>query len=377
MNIAVNTRLLLPNCLEGIGIFSCETLKRIVACHPEHHFFFIFDRPHAPEFIFADNVTPITAFPPARHPYLWHLFFEYAIPKILKKVKADLFLSPDGYLSLRTPVKSVAVIHDLNFEHHPEFMKPSYLGYLQRNFPKFAQRAARIATVSQFSKEDIINTYQQDANKIDVVYNGCNDAYKPLSQNEQNAVRQKYTNGCDYFLFVGSIHRRKNLGNMLRAFEQFKNQNATDAKFVIVGSKMWRDNEIGAVLAEMRHKDDVLLMGRQQTELLSKLMGAASALLYVSFFEGFGIPVLEAFHAETAVITSNVTSLPEVAGEAALQVSPHSAEAIAEAMSLLYYDKTLRSKLIHAGRQQRQHFSWEQSAALLWETLMQALKRGA
>jgi glycosyltransferase involved in cell wall biosynthesis len=371
MNIAVNTRLLLPNCLEGIGIFSCETLKRIVARHPEHHFFFIFDRPYAPEFIFAGNVTPITAFPPARHPYLWHLFFEYAIPKILKKVKADLFLSPDGYLSLRTPVKSVAVIHDLNFEHHPEFMKPSYLGYLQRNFPKFAQRAARIATVSQFSKKDIINTYQQDANKIDVVYNGCNDAYRPLSQEEQNAVKQKYTNRCDYFLFVGSIHRRKNLGNMLRAFEQFKNQNATDIKFVIVGSKMWSDNEIDTVLAGMRHKDDVLLTGRQQTEVLSKLMGAATALLYVSLFEGFGIPILEAFHAEVAVITSNITSLPEVAGDAALQVSPHSAEAIAEAMNLLYHDKELRSKLIDAGRQQRQHFSWEQSATLLWETLMQ------
>jgi glycosyltransferase involved in cell wall biosynthesis len=160
---------------------------------------------------------------------------------------------------------------------------------------------------------------------------------------------------------------------MLRAFEQFRNQNATDTKFVIVGSKMWRDNEIDIVLAGMHHKNDVLLMGRQQTDVLSKLMGAATALLYVSLFEGFGIPILEAFHAETAVITSNLTSLPEVAGGAALQISPYSVEAITEAMNLLYHDKTLRNKLIYAGRQQRQRFNWEQSATLLWETLMRTV----
>jgi len=373
MNIAVNTRLLQSNRLEGIGIFSCETLKRIVIAHPEHQFFFIFDRPYARDFIFADNVIPIKAFPPARHPYLWYLFFEYAIPKILKKIGADLFLSPDGYLSLKSKVKSVAVIHDLNFEHNPKFMKSAYIAYLQHNFPKFAQHATRIATVSQFSKNDIIDTYNQNADKIDVVYNGCHEDYKPLSQKEQDAVKLHYTKGCDYFLFVGSIHKRKNVGNMLRAFECFKKNTQTATKFVIVGSKMWRDDEIDSILEEMYYKDEVILMGHQQVEVVSKLMAAAKALLFVSMFEGFGIPVLEAFHAETAVITSNITSLPEIAGDAALQVSPYSIEAIVEAMQQIEYDKALRGRLIEAGRQRRQYFSWEQSAHLLWDCLMKAI----
>jgi glycosyltransferase involved in cell wall biosynthesis len=136
---------------------------------------------------------------------------------------------------------------------------------------------------------------------------------------------------------------------------------------------MWRDNEIDTILAEMRYKDEVVFMGRQQEDVLSKLMGAAVALLYVSLFEGFGIPILEAFHAETAVITSNVTSLPEVAGNAALQVSPHSVEAIVEAMQQIYHDKALCNKLIEAGRQQRQYFSWERSASLLWNCLMRVV----
>ena len=120
MNIAVNTRLLLKNKLEGIGWFTFESLKRITTQHPEHHFFFIFDRDFSEEFIFSDNITPLIQFPPARHPFLFFAWFEYALPSLLNKLKPDLFLSPDGFLSLRYQGKSMNVIHDLNFEHYPE-----------------------------------------------------------------------------------------------------------------------------------------------------------------------------------------------------------------------------------------------------------------
>ena len=119
MIIAVNTRLLLKNKLEGIGWFTFETLKRITQKHKEHQFVFIFDRPYSEEFIFSNNITPVVIVPQARHPFLWRWWFEKSIPKVLRRHKADLFLSPDGYLSLKTDVKSIAVMHDLNFEHHP------------------------------------------------------------------------------------------------------------------------------------------------------------------------------------------------------------------------------------------------------------------
>src|ERR1035437_5428435 len=112
MNIAVNTRLLLKDRLEGMGMVMFETLKRITNQHPEHHFFFIFDRDYDEEFLFADNITPIIIGPQARHPVLFYLWFEYSIPRILKDIKADLFLSPDGYLSLSTKIKSLPIIHD-------------------------------------------------------------------------------------------------------------------------------------------------------------------------------------------------------------------------------------------------------------------------
>ena len=119
MKIAVNTRLLLKDKLEGIGWFSYETLKRITTQHPEHQFYFIFDRPFTDEFIFSYNIEPVVIGPPARHPVLWYYWFEFRLPGLLKKINPDIFLSPDGYLSLKSHFKSIAVIHDLNFIHYP------------------------------------------------------------------------------------------------------------------------------------------------------------------------------------------------------------------------------------------------------------------
>ena len=198
MIIAVNTRILLKGKLEGIGWFTRETLQRITRNHPEHQFIFIFDRPYNEEFVFSGNVTPVVVSPPTRHPILWYFWFEWRIPRILRKYKADLFLSPDGYLSLRTRVKQLAVIHDINFAHRPKDLPFLYALYYNYFFPRFARRAARIATVSYYSKEDIVRTYHINPDKIDVVYNGVNKLYTPTSAEEQAATRNKYADGIPY-----------------------------------------------------------------------------------------------------------------------------------------------------------------------------------
>ncbi|MBO7628806.1 MAG: hypothetical protein J6S87_02525, partial [Bacteroidales bacterium] len=139
MKIAVNTRLLLKDRLEGIGQFTFETLQRITRNHPEHQFFFLFDRKYDESFLFSDNITPIVVFPQARHPYLWYLFFEYSIPLKIRKIKPDLFLSTDGWIPTKLGIPVVNVIHDLNFLHHPEFVPPVVRRYYDRYFPKFAR----------------------------------------------------------------------------------------------------------------------------------------------------------------------------------------------------------------------------------------------
>lgn len=369
MKIAVNTRLLLKNKLEGIGWFMFETLRRIVTNHPEHQFYFIFDRKFDASFIFAENVTPVVIGPPARHVSLFYIWFEYSIPHALKKIKPDVFISPDAYNSLRSPFKSLVVIHDLNFEHYPEKMPWLIRKYYLHFTPLFAHKAHRIATVSEFSKNDISKQYGIDPAKIDVVYNGVNNNYKPVNEIIKKEIKEKYTGGNDFLIYVGALIDRKNLDNLFKAFDQFKETTKSNIKLLIVGSKMWHNKDLQLSFNAMRYKEDVVFTGRLPIEELCRATASALAMTYVSYFEGFGIPILEAFAAGVPVITSNVTSMPEVAGDAAILVDPFNVDEIANAMRNITEDESLREDLIEKGFQRCKTFSWNASALHLWRSV--------
>ncbi len=368
LNIAVNTRLLLEDKLEGIGWFTYETMKRITQNHPEHNFFFLFDRPYSEKFIFGKNVTPVVLFPQARHPFLYFLYFEFAVTAALKKIKADYFISTDGYMSLSSSIKTLNVIHDINFLHRPKdlpFLTRNYYNYY---FPKFAHKAARLATVSEFSKRDMVSSYKVNADKIDVVYNGCNPQYITSSEEEQKKTKYRYSNGRPYFLFVGSLNPRKNIKNLLTAFDEFKKTYSNDIKLLLAGQVMWDDSDFKDVYHNMKFKHDVHFLGRLSSSDLKSIIASSLALTYVPFFEGFGIPILEAMYCDVPVITSNVTSMPEVTGNAGILVNPNSTFDIMEAMLSIARDNKLRISLIEKGRIQREKFSWDKTADKLWNS---------
>lgn len=373
MKIAVNTRLLLKDRLEGIGQFTFENLRRITCAHPEHQFYFLFDRQFDESFVFSDNVTPIVAHPQARHPYLWYLFFEYGIPLKLRKINPDLFLSTDGWIPTRLDIPVVNVIHDLNFLHHPEFVPPVVRRYYERFFPKFAHHATQLASVSEYSRQDIVRSFQVDPEKVNVVFSGNNPAYKPLSEEQQNQVRQKYTDGCDYYLFVGLIHKRKNLDNIFRAFDIFKDKYSSATKLVVVGDKKWWAGEIENTYLQMKHREDVLILGRQPLEVVCELTASTIAMVYTSLFEGFGLPIVDSFNAQVPIITSNVTAMPEIAGDAAILVDPNNPDQLADAMCNLQRDKVLRNALIEKGIARKDLFTWDRTADLLWKTIEKAM----
>lgn len=374
MRIAVNTRLLLHDRLDGIGWFTAETARRMVLAHPEHEFFFFFDRKPHPEFLFADNVTPVVLCPQARHPVLWHLYFEWSTQIALKRYKIDLYLSPDGMMPLNPKVPTLNVIHDLNFEHASGNLKASHQRYMSHYFPLFARNATRLATVSSYSKKDIAETYGIPAEKIDVVYDGAHSNYRPHSDNEKEAIRRRFTDGHPFVIFISTILKRKNLANLLLAFDKVKEDKGNeDLKLVVVGSRVWWQDELESAWNGMKHQSDVIFPGRVEPNDLSALLSAAEMLVYPSYFEGFGIPILEAMYAETAVIASRTTSMPEVGGDAVLYIDPSDIDDIAHAISRLR-DKTLRQEFIEKGRLQRQKFSWEITANLLWDSMMKTIK---
>lgn len=374
MKIAVNTRLLIPGRLDGIGRFADETLRIITTKHPEHEFVFYFDRKPDEQFIYNQNIKPVVLQPPARHPFLFLAWFEASLPLHFMRSKPDVFLSPDGFLSLTTNIKSVGVIHDLNFEHFPEDIPFLVRKYYSNLFPRFARKASRIATVSEYSKSDIANTYHINPKKIDVVYNGAGSIFKPLPLNEKEVTKQKFSQGNEYFFFIGTLHPRKNLVNLFKAFDLFKRNTSGSTKLLLAGARMWWTDEIRLAYEGMEYRDDVIFTGRVTDIELASLMASALALTYVSYFEGFGIPILEAFHCDTPVITSNVTSMPEVAGNAAVLIDPFSITSIADAMQKVASDEGFREKLIVEGRKQREQFSWERTAEKLWECVEKTLE---
>ncbi len=375
MKIAVNTRLLLKDKLEGIGWFTYESLKRITQQHKEHEFIFIFDRPYHDDFIFGENVIPVVIGPQARHPILYHIWFNRSVQKILKTHNVDLFVSPDGYLPLKSKVKTLTVIHDLNFEHYPQDIPPFNRYYYRKYFPQFAKVAHRIATVSNFSKQDIMKQYGIDGDKIDVIYNGANERFVPLKPNIQKLIREKHTGGKHYFIFIGALNPRKNLVNLLKAFDLFKKTDRTGVQLLIVGEKMFKTNDIFNTYENMEFKADVNFSGRLNNQELHRAIASALALTYVSYFEGFGIPIVEAFYAETPVITANITSTPEVAGDAALLVDPFSPEDIALALTKISTDKELRQALIEKGNIRKLEFHWQKTADNLWVSMIKTINQ--
>jgi glycosyltransferase involved in cell wall biosynthesis len=373
MRIAINTRFLIKNKLEGIGWFTHETLSRIVRSHPEHQFYFIFDRKPDPEFIFSTNVTPVVLYPQARHPILWYLWFEFSVHQFLKRVKPDLFISTDGYLPLRSSTPSIGVIHDINFHHHAEGLPLLTRKYYNHFFVRFAHKASRIVTVSEYSKNDIIKSFNVSEDKIDVVYNGVNTKFKPIGEEEKLRVREVYSYGKPYFVFVGALNPRKNVARLLQAFDLFMEMSGMNYSLVIVGEKMFMTNDITNTYKSMKYKDSVLFTGRLQVEELRRVIGAATAMTFVPYFEGFGIPMLEAMNCDVPLIASNRTSMPEVAGDAAYYIDPFSAESIAHAMKLLANDEKLRDELVAKAHKRKLLFSWNNTAEKFYDSINRVL----
>ncbi|HEU0112347.1 MAG TPA: glycosyltransferase family 1 protein, partial [Flavisolibacter sp.] len=239
--------------------------------------------------------------------------------------------------------------------------------------PKFIKKAQTITTVSEFSKKDIIHNYNTDADKIQVVYSGVKDIFHPLTNNEQDAIKKKYTEGKEYFIYTGAIQPRKNLINLLKAFSIFKKRQKSEMKLVLAGRLAWKNDAFLDLLKTYKYKADVVLTNYVEEKELAKLTASAYALVYPSLFEGFGVPVLEAMQCNVAVLTSVNSSMQEIAEDAALYFDATNHTDMAEKLMLIYKDESLRSRLIEKGKQVVVNYNWERTANLLWQSVLKAV----
>ena len=362
MKVVVNARWLLPGKLEGTGMYTLRMLEHITAQKSDIEFVLLYDRPSAAKhpLLQGDNIKHRVVFPPARHPLLWHLWNRLAVPRALWKERADLYWSPDG-LPARTSAEQWVTIHDLNFEHHPEWLKSNVARYYQREIRRAALEAQLLFTVSEWSHKDIAKRYEIPFERILLTPNASGREFQPGPVERQ-----------PYFCAVGAMTPRKNLQTLLRAFDQFKSRPGMDRYTLkIAGEAHFKDAALESVYAGMAHGGSVEFLGRLSERKLESLYQNATAFCMPSAMEGFGIPVIEAMQCGTAVISADNSALSEVVEGAGVLVDTYDVAAWAEAMAEM---TTGFKRWREVGIARSTEYSWKQSAEQLVAQL--ALKQG-
>ncbi len=279
--------------------------------------------------------------------------------------RVKLFHATDFVLPPTLPnTTTVLTVHDLSFVRAPDTASPSLKRYLDQVVPRSVRRADHILADSQATKDDLVELYKVKPDKISVLLSGVNSRFQPIRDADTlDAVRKRYGIGTDPFILsVGTVQPRKNYIRLIEALGQLPDK---QAHLVIAGGRGWLQAPIYAAVESLELKDRVHFIGFADDADLPALYSAARCVAIPSLYEGFGLPVLEAMACGTPVVTSNVSSLVEVAGNAALLVDPLSVEQIASALTWLLGDEDLRARLIEEGHRQARRFTWDQSASQL------------
>lgn len=342
---------------------------------------------HKNEYTILLPSTPLPDLPKERDGWRYKilrpnkLWTRIALPFALysAKVKPDLIYSPTHYIPRFSPVKRIITIFDLSYLHFPEMIPKTDL-WKMVNWGKFGiENANHIITISNFSKKDIIKNYKINSEKITVAYPGYDqNIFKPIKDiKKTDTIKEKYGVSGKYIIYIGTIQPRKNLLRLIEAFKTIDN-----LKLVIVGKTKglgregWMFDEILAEPAKLGIEEKIVFTGFVPTEELPNLMSGAETFILPSLWEGFGIPAVEAMACGVPVIVSNVSSLPEVVGNAGLLVDPYSVTQIEQAIRTITTDKKIREKRIKMGLEQAKKYSWDKMAKTVLNVFEEVVGNG-
>ncbi|MHB1270924.1 MAG: glycosyltransferase family 4 protein [Thermoleophilia bacterium] len=261
-------------------------------------------------------------------------------------------------------VPLVATVHDISYEYFPEFFSKKEIVRFKATVPFTARKARRVLTISNYSKQTLMEAYGIPEEKIVVTYLGVNSRYRPLENvlAKQGAVSQYGING-HYILSVGNLQPRKNMVRLIKAYTLLRNsQPQIDHKLVIVGKKAWKHDPILSFIRQSRWVDEIILTDYVSDQDLPAIYACADLFVYPSIYEGFGLPPLEAMACGTPVIVSDRTSLPEVVGNAGKMVNPYDVNELATAMAAILLEPAAASWFKNAGLKRARQFTWSKCA---------------
>ncbi len=292
--------------------------------------------------------------------------WEYTtLPKLLQKEQVDIFWGPSNFLPLRKACKYVVTIHDLSsftYAHTYPYLRRKYYQYIIKQAVK---RADLIITDSEFSRQDIINTFSVLPEMVKKIYCGIDDIFRRIESLDAIAqVKSKYKLPDDFILTLGVIEPKKNTERLIRAYAQLRDKYNNVPKLVIGGSKKygWNNRRIFELVETLVLKDAVNFTDFIEQKDLPVVYSAAKLFILPSLFEGFGLPVIEAMACGTPVITSKTSSLPEITGDAAVLINPYDTEEIGQAIIKVISDQQLQTEMRVKGFENVKRFSWQESA---------------
>ena len=371
MKIAINT--LGPSKLKaGIGNYVVNLVHELARIDGRNEYLILANEDNAQHFRFRNkNFTTFVLPSYTKNRVLRILWEQIRLPKFLKKHNVNILHSPGFVAPLRKTTKSVVTVHDMTFFSHPEHHTRWKQMYFRRMIPKSVEKADAVIADSENTKQEIIRYLKTDKNKITTVHLGVGKHFKTGDKKPaQQFLRKKYHIKHNFILFVGTIEPRKNLTRLVEAFLYVKNKGL---KLVIVGEKGWKMDSFFKMIDELELKEEVIFTGYVQDTDLVRFYQAAEIFVYPSLYEGFGIPVIEAMACGCPVLTSNISSLKEIAERSAILVNPTYTKAITKAIQKLLKDSPQKRALIHEGIIRAQHLTWEKTAKKTLEVYQKVL----
>jgi glycosyltransferase involved in cell wall biosynthesis len=299
---------------------------------------------------------------PTHTPSVRILWEQLVQPVVLRRAGVDLLHAMAFVGPLASTCPFVVTIYDLSFLRFPEAFRPWNRWYLSRFTMLSARRARRVIAISQSTKRDVVQRLGVPADRVDVVYCGADDSFGLLPADEVASFRRQRRLPDRFILFLGTLEPRKNVQGLVRAYARWREVETNVPKLVVAGGKGWHYDQIFAEVERLNLAGEVIFPGYVAQDELPLWYNAADLFVYPSRFEGFGLPVIEAMSCGTPVVTTTASSLPEVAGDAALLVSPNDETELAEAMRRALTDQNLRQTMIAKGYDRAATFSWERTA---------------
>lgn len=350
----------------GIGVY-VQNLVAAMLAQDEDNFYTLLTSGRASSerpFPIAENVRGRNIRIPDRYLNILWYRLRAPLPATLFSGPADIYHGPDFVLPpLGKRVRKVVTIHDLAFLEHPEYAVPALAEYLRKVVPQAIARADAVATVSQEVSRTLIEHFQTPREKLVVIPNGVQSYFRRITDPViLGATRHKFQLEQPFVLAVGTQEPRKNHQGIIKAFYQAQQEKDGPPLLVIAGGTGWLYEETQQLVRDLQIENKVRFLGRVTEHELITLYSMAEFFVFPSFFEGFGIPPLEAMACGAPVITSNTSALPEVVGDAALQVDPHNIDELSHAMLRLLQDEQLRTDLRQKGYQRVQLYTWQKSA---------------